>query len=52
MNKWMIKHGFEPIAGTPFKAKDGKLYELSTQNKRIKVLSGLKGGLKLLSHLI
>ena len=38
MNKWRIEHGFEPIAGTPFKAKDGKLYELSTQNKRIKVL--------------
>mgnify|MGYP001581105104 FL=1 len=38
MNKWMINHGYEPIRGTPFKAKDGKLYELSTQNQRIKVL--------------
>lgn len=36
MNRWRIKNGFEPVEGTPFQAKDGKLYELSKQ--RIKVL--------------
>ncbi|GAI84645.1 unnamed protein product, partial [marine sediment metagenome] len=36
VNDWRMKKGLDPVDDTPFKAKDGKIYEL--KNQIVKVL--------------